>query len=68
MTIEERVERETEAYIQRLANALQEPDGYKIAILGIVAIVRLAKSKHGRLGGALAKIEEVIVESAGGRI
>ena len=66
MTAEERVEQATAEYIQHLANILQEPNGYKLALFGIVAIVKAAKSKHGRLGGALGRIEAALLESAGG--
>ena len=66
MTTEERVEQATAGYIQQLANILHEPNGNKLAILGIVAIVRLAKTKTGAVGGLLGRIEAAIVESANG--
>lgn len=66
MTTEERVEQATAGYIQQLANILHEPNGNKLAILGIVAIVRLAKTKAGAVGGLLGRIEADIIESANG--
>lgn len=66
MDINQRVDAETTAYVQRLANITREPNGYVIATLAIIAIIRFAKNKHGKLpAGVLRDIEAVILKSAG---
>lgn len=66
MDINQRIEAETEAYLQRLTNITREQNGYVIATLAIVAIIRFAKSKHGRLPtGVLQGIEAAILKSVG---